>query len=187
MLIMGVCASILAVMKHQPNNFFGGMITLYMVTTSWLTGKRRQQETWLLDWGVLVFVLVLGGILLTDAVLAAIGQIAKQPGVPLGMYFFLATITLLAAAGDVRMLAHGGISGAARIARHLWRMCFGWFIATGSFFLGKQEFFPAAIRKQYLSIPLAVLPLVMLIYWLVRVRVGKNRIGSGFVWKEART
>jgi hypothetical protein len=187
MIIMGACGSILALMKHQPDNFFGGLVTFYMVTTGWLTGRNRQQETGLLDWGALVFALMLGGSLLTLSVLVASGQAARQPGVPIGMYFFLAAITLLAAAGDLRVLARGGISGAPRLARHLWRMCFGLFIATGSFFLGKQEFFPAALRKQYLLVPMAVFPLVMLIYWLVRVRARKNRVSAQLAWNGART
>jgi hypothetical protein len=40
------------------------------------------------------------------------------------------------------MLASGRISDRQRITRHLWRMCFGLFIATGSFFLGQQAVFP---------------------------------------------
>ena len=115
-------------------------------------GAYEEQQRSFRD---LVFVLVLGGSLLTLAVLVATGQAAKEPGVHVGMYFFLATITLLAAAGDIRVLSRGGISGSSRLARHLWRMCFGWFIVTGSFFLGKQELFPAALRKQYLLLPLA--------------------------------
>lgn len=176
MLVMGACGSALALMKHQPDNFFGGLVTFYMVTTAWLTGKRRQEGVGRLDWGALVLALLLGGSLLTLAVLVSTGQAAKQPGVPVGMYFFLATIILLAASGDVRMLAHGGISGSARLARHLWRMCFGLFIASGSFFLGKQEFFPAPLRKPYLLFPLAILPLGMLIYWLLRVKLAKREM-----------
>ena len=187
MLIMGACASVLALMKHQPNNFFGGLFTFYLVTTAWITGRQRERRTGLLDWGALVFALVLGGSLLTLSVLVASGLRARQPGVPIGMYFFLSTIIFLAAAGDVRMLARGGISGSARLARHLWRMCFGLFIATGSFFLGQQQVFPAALRKPYFLLPLAILPLVMLIYWLLRVRVGRNKIASQFTWNEART
>ena len=150
MLIMGACASILAVMKHQPNNFFGGLLTFYLVTTAWLTGRQRERETGTLDWAAFIFALVLGGSLLTLSIRVASGLSAKQAGVPIGMYFFLSTITLMAATGDVRMLARGGISGSARIARHLWRMCFGLFIATGSFFLGQQQVFPAGLRKQYI-------------------------------------
>ena len=176
MVIMGACACPLALMKHQPNNFFGGLLTFYLVTTAWLTGRQRERETGMLDWAALVFALVLGGSLLTLSALVASGIRAKQPGVPIGMYFFLSMIVLLAAAGDVRMLVRGGISGPKRIARHLWRMCFGLFIATGSFFLGQQQVFPAALRKQYLLVPLAVLPLLLLIYWLVRVQFSQRGI-----------
>jgi uncharacterized membrane protein len=178
MLIMGTCGSTLAMMKHQTNNVFGGLLTVYMITTAWLTGHRRDGETSVFDWGALVFGLAIGGSLLILGFLVASGQAAPQAGVPLGMYFFMGTIPLLAAAGDIRMLIRGGISGTPRIARHLWRMCFGLFIATGSFFLGQQQVFPAAIRKQYILAPLAILPLVLLIYWLVRVRISK-RAGMG--------
>lgn len=177
MLVMGVCASILALMKHQPNNFFGGLVTFYLIGTAWLTARRkeREEETGILDWGGLVFALVLGGSLLTLSVLVASGQTARQHGVPVGMYFFLSGVILVAAGGDVRMMAGGGISGTSRVVRHLWRMCFGLFIASGSFFLGKQEFFPEALRKQYLPFPLAILPLALMIYWLLRVKLSKNR------------
>ena len=57
---------------------------------------------------------------------------------------FTASIPLLAAIGDLRMLLRGGISGTSRITRHLWRMCYGLFIATGSFFLGQQQVFTRA-------------------------------------------
>lgn len=186
MLIMGACASVLALMKHQPNNFFGGLLTFYLVTTAWLTGRQKQRETGMLDWGALVFALVLGGSLLTLSVLVATGLSAKQPGVPIGMYFFLSTIIFLAAAGDIRMLVRGGIVGSARLARHLWRMCFGLFIATGSFFLGQQQVFPAALRKQYLLFPLAILPLLLLIYWLVRVQFSRKGIHPLFVGYKPR-
>jgi hypothetical protein len=39
------------------------------------------------------------------------------------MNFFLATMVLLAGAGDVRLLVRG-LSTTQRIARDLWRMCF---------------------------------------------------------------
>jgi hypothetical protein len=55
------------------------------------------------------------------------------------MMFFMGSVMLLAAAGDVRMLVRGAVFGPKRIARHLWRMCFGLFIAAGSFFLGPSN------------------------------------------------
>ena len=86
------------------------------------------------------------------------------------MVFFLGAVSLLAAAGDIRMLVRGGISGTQRLVRHLWRMCFGLFIATGSFFLGQQQVFPAFLRKTNILFIPAILPLVLMIFWLVRVR-----------------
>jgi hypothetical protein len=85
------------------------------------------------------------------------------------MYFFLGSLALLSAAGDVRMLARGGVFGVHRIARHLWRMCFSLFIATGSFCPGQQQVFPRWLRKTNVLFLPAILPLILLIFWLCRV------------------
>jgi hypothetical protein len=79
-------------------------------------------------------------------------------------------VAVLAAIGDVRLLMRGGISGAGRIARHLWRMCFALFIAAASIFLARQQLFPALLRKTGALVFLSVLPLVLMVFWLLRVR-----------------
>jgi uncharacterized membrane protein len=170
MLTMGACASYLALLKHQPNNFFGGLLTFYMITTAWLAGRRSNNAPGKFDWAATLMGFVVGASVLTLGIRVAAGMTKGQPGVPIGMYFFLASISILAASGDVRLLIRGGLSGKSRLVRHLWRMCFGLFIATGSFFLGQQQVFPMAIRKQYLLDPLAILPFPLLIYWLIRVK-----------------
>ena len=86
------------------------------------------------------------------------------------MDFFVGSIMLLAASGDIRMIWRGGLSGKNRILRHLWRMCFGLFIATASFFLGQQQVFPAVLRGSTLLVVLAVFPLGLLMFWFFRVR-----------------
>lgn len=189
MLIMGACAVYLSVLKHQPNNVFGGMLTLYLVATAWLAGSDSNGNASAFDWGAMLFAIAIGASLVTLGVRVVRGHAEQQPGVPIGMYFFMGAIPLLAAAGDIRMLARGGITGRPRLVRHLWRMCFGLFIATGSFFLGQQQVFPEAIRKQYLLGPLAILPLILLIYWAIRVRFtesGKRLIAPGYA-KSAAT
>jgi hypothetical protein len=95
--------------------------------------------------------------------------VKSTDGVPVGMHFFMGSVMLLAAAGDIRMLVRGGVFGAKRIVRHLWRMCFGLFVATGSFFLGQQQVFSAWLRKANVLFVPALLPLVLLIFWLFRV------------------
>ena len=87
------------------------------------------------------------------------------------MAFVMGTVLLLAAAGDVRLLLRGGVLGTRRIVRHLWRMCFGLFIATGSFFLGQAvKVFPSLADQANLLVIPAVLPLLLLVFWLFRVR-----------------
>ena len=93
------------------------------------------------------------------------------------MIFFVGTVALLAAFGDWRLLRAGAITGARRLARHLWRMCFGLFIASGSFFLGQMKFIPKPLRSFPLLLTLAVSPLVMLVYWMWRVRLRHNLRG----------
>jgi uncharacterized membrane protein len=170
MLSMAAAAECLALMNHQMNNAFGGVLTLYLISTAWLTGRRRDGETSRFDWIALVFVLAIAAGILTFGAEVASGQLDPKDGVPVGMYFFLGSIALLSGIGDIRMVVRGGIFGKQRIARHLWRMCFGLFIATGSLFLGQQQVFPDFIRKSNLLFMPAILPLPFLIYWMIRIR-----------------
>lgn len=172
MLIMATMASILAYMKHQTNNVFGGLLTFYMVTTAWATARRRNGATGTLDWVGFLFASAIGSLGLVRGLQEVSGYRPSQAGVPPFMDIFLSSIILLAGIGDLRLLMRG-ISGKQRIARHLWRMCFGWFIATGSFFLGQQQVFPASWRGSPLFLIPALLPLALLIFWLIRVRFTK--------------
>src|SRR6266403_4502397 len=128
MLTMGAFAAYLAIVRHQPNNIGGGILTFYLVGTAWLTARRRDGETSRLDWVALLIPLTLGILNWVNGVQVVRSGASSQDGVPVGMIFFMGSVMLLAAAGDVRMLVRGGVLGAKRIARHLWRMCFGLFI-----------------------------------------------------------
>jgi uncharacterized membrane protein len=169
MLGMSTAGAYLALMKHQMNNVFGGVLAFYLVTTAWATGRRRDGETSIFDWGALLVALAVGAIILTYGFEVANSPTGPKDGIPAGMYFFLGSVALLSAAGDVRMLVRGGVFGVHRIARHLWRMCFSLFIATGSFFLGQQQVFPHWLRKTNVLFLPAILPLILLIFWLFRV------------------
>jgi hypothetical protein len=107
------------------------------------------------------------------------------------MTFFMGSVILLAGVGDVRMLLRGGVAGAKLIARHLWRMCFGLFIAAGSFFLGPSnrpwrllsavgigQHLPQVVFSTPPYLTLTLLPLILLVFWLVRVRFTKAYEGS---------
>jgi hypothetical protein len=180
---MAAVAVYLAIVRHQPNNIGGGILTFYLIGTAWLTARRRDGETSRFDWVALLIPLTIGILLWMTGVKVLRSGHSSLDGVPVGMTFFMGSVMLLAAAGDVRMLVRGGVAGVKRISRHLWRMCFGLFIASGSFFLGGSnrplrllstvgigQHLPPALFNTTLYFILTVLPLIVLIFWLVRVR-----------------
>src|ERR1700685_3958849 len=183
MLTMGSLAAYLAIVRHQPGNFGGGVFTFYLILTAWLTARRQDGQTARFDWLLLLMPLTLGTLTWMNGISIVRSGVDSPDGVPVGMTFFMGSVMLLAAAGDVRMLVGGGVAGAKRIARHLWRMCFGLFIAAGSFFLGPSnralrllsavglgQHLPPAIFSPGVYLFLPLLPLILLVYWLVRVR-----------------
>jgi uncharacterized membrane protein len=174
MVTMAATAAYLAVLRHQSGNILGGAFTLYLVTTAWLTARRKDGETSTFDWLAMLLPLVAGILLWISGIQMVRHQIWSHDGAPVGMNFFMGSVLLLAAAGDIRMLLHGGLFGAQRIVRHLWRMCFAFFIATGSFFLGQgSKVFPSLVGQSNLLFIPALLPLALLIFWLFRVRLMK--------------
>src|SRR5258708_24884904 len=200
MLIMGVLAVYLAITRHQPSNIGAGFLTVYLIGTAWLTARRSDGETSRFDWVVLLIPLAIGIFHWMNGIKVLRSGASSQGGVPIGMMFFMGSVCLLAAAGDVRMLVRGGVFGAKRIARHRWRMCFGLFIAAGSFFFGPSnrplrllstvgigKYLSPALFSTTLYSILTLLPLILLIFWLVRVRFtnaynGKSMPGAGSTW-----
>lgn len=49
MLTMAVAAVYLAIVRHQPSNIGGGILTFYLIGTAWLTARRRDGQTNRLD------------------------------------------------------------------------------------------------------------------------------------------
>jgi hypothetical protein len=152
-------------------NVNGALMALYMTSTAWLTVWREPGKTGRLE----IAAALLG--LTAAATAASFGYRATQS--PNGMfeefpstgYFVFATVALLGSALDFRMIAKGGFTGNARTTRHLSRMCLAFFMATGSFFLGQARQFPPEIRQSGVLMIPGLLPLALLPYWLIRIRV----------------
>jgi hypothetical protein len=170
MLCLSSSGTILAIMKSQPGNILGGTLTFYLVATAWITARRRNVGVGIFDWGALLVIFAVAAVEVTYGLEAALSPTGLKYDYPPGPYFFMGTVAVLAVVGDIRMLVRGGISGTQRIARHLWRMCFALFIAAASIFLARQHLFPAFMRKTGMLLFLSFLPLLLTIFWLVRVR-----------------
>jgi hypothetical protein len=108
MLTMGILAVYLAIVKHQPNNIGGGILTVYLIGTAWLTARRRDGETSYFDWFALLIPFTIGILTWMNGLRVLRTAATAQDWVPVGMTFFMGSVCLLAAAGDVRMLVGGG-------------------------------------------------------------------------------
>ncbi len=178
MLVMGFSASILGFLKSPTDgNVFTGLLTAYFVGTALTTVRPVSPWTRRIDAAALTVVVGLAIGTLLSGVKAFNSPHLSPGGVPFRtigvMSFFLATVMILAAAGDVRILRSGRPRGGPRLARHLWRMCFALFIAAGSFF-SIRERVAKILPEPFTTGPMRALPILLLFgamfYWLWRVR-----------------
>jgi hypothetical protein len=179
MLVMGTSASILGLRKGglTDGNVIGGLLTLYFVGTALTTVRPVSRWTRVINLVALTVAGTLALFLIAEGV-----KMSKLPGLaPDGVPFrtlgvtsiILASVPLLAAVGDVRIVRSGMPRGGPRLARHLWRMCFALFIAAGSFF-SIRERVAKILPEPFTTGPMRALPILLLFgamfYWLWRVR-----------------
>lgn len=172
MVVLGVTAAAIGTYENRPGQVFGGLLAAYLVFTAMTTvkslpgiGQRFNVSLMVLAFGLAVAMLYGGVTEWLDPAVEVVGRPRVVPPLVMG------TVMLLAAIGDLRAIRAGGLRGSRRLARHLWRMCFGLFVATGSFFLGQMNFIPEPVRNVPLLLVLAFAPIPLLIYWMWRVRV----------------
>ena len=175
MITTGILAAVLS--AYEGKSVVGAIFACYLVFTAMTTVKPLPRAGRRIDVALMIFAIATAALLLVQGVVVWQKPHHMFAGVPAGMIFFLGTVCLFAAIGDLRMIREGGLQGTRRLARHLWRMCFGLFIATGSFFIGQMKFIPAPIRVVPLLFVLGIAPLVILLYWMWRVRLQRRVSG----------
>ena len=179
MLVMAVFAIWLAVvMPGQAVNVFIAGFTAYLITTAWMTVRRKEGTA-----GVPEKIAMAAALILCAPFAILSFQLATgmpplfQSAVPfkgpvlIAIYGFT-SVLVIAAASDVRLVLAGGISGAPRIARHVWRMCLGLTLAAGSAFTnGAARLLPGPYHVPVAFFLPQFLPLGLLVFWMIRVRL----------------
>jgi hypothetical protein len=174
MLTMGFSGSILALRLSLTNmNVLGGFMAAYFVVTGLTAVRPESAWSRRLNWAALLVVIALSVADIALGLKALAGPHGTINGVPFFMLFFMAAITALAAAGDIRLLRIGRLRSAPRLARHLWRMCFALFIAAGSFFSIRErvaKILPEPFTTPFMRALPVLLIFATMFYWLWRVR-----------------
>ena len=170
MLTMAGVAAIVSPMMPEARwtNTSAAIFTLYLVATAWMAVRRPAGEIGRFEKAALG---VPVGLILVVLGLVATGR----GGGAFATVYAFAAIATLAGICDLLVIRAGGIAGPARIARHLWRMTLGLFVATGSFFIGQPEHVPQILKDTGLNIVVSVAVLVLLAFWMIRIRVRIRR------------
>ncbi len=159
MVVAGLSAAYLGYLTDDPNDISGGVLTAYMVVTAWVAARRKDKESGLFE--VLAFLFAMIG--------AALSYFVSGQAEFKGAANIFVGVVAFAALLDLSVVIRGGLRGRQRIARHLWRMCMGLFVAAGSFFLGQMQVFPEPLRKiEILSAPVIII-IALMFFWLLRV------------------
>ncbi len=177
MLVMAVFALYLAVViPGQTVNVFIAIFAFYLVATGWMTVRHNVVGF------AEKFAMMVGIILCAPFVVLAFqlavgfppffkSSVALKGPVLIAIYAFT-SILVIAAVSDIKVVAMGGIDGAPRIARHLWRMCLGVTLAAGSAFTnGLPRLLPGPFAVQWYFFLPQFVPVVLLIFWMIRVRL----------------
>ncbi|HTE43537.1 MAG TPA: hypothetical protein VK629_22145 [Steroidobacteraceae bacterium] len=176
--------------KPQWVNVFMGVFTFYLVSTSWMTVRRKEGQVGYFE--VVAFSVAASVALaaLVAGTLAANTSTGEIDGLPFQVAYGFAVMWALIAIADFRMLSRGGVAGRQRITRHLWRMGLALLVAVGSLFLGQPKLFPDAVRGTGILFVPVIAVLGSLLFWIARVRFGKgwsrNRIEKSSMSSKLR-
>jgi uncharacterized membrane protein len=163
-------------MPDQIVNAFIGTLVIYLLATAWMTVRRKQGTTGQFEKIALFIALCLCAPFAILAFQLATGMtpmfksaVPFKGPVPVAIYAFTFVLAC-AVIGDAKVVMAGGISGAPRIGRHLWRMCLGLTLVTGSAFTnGFARLLPGPYHVPASFFFPQFLPLGLLMFWMIRV------------------
>ncbi len=158
----------------QRTNFVAGILALYLLTSGVSAAQRRQFHAGIgekIGAVISLAITILGLYFIYLASNSPTGTIDDSP--PQAFVLFVVAGSL-AFIGEVRILVLKSLSSTQRTIRHLWRMCFSFFIASGSFFFGQSGFFPDWFNASLLPLALGFFPFSILLIFLAK-EILKNR------------
>jgi hypothetical protein len=173
MLLLAGSGALMAGLIGERGTMTVGIMTLYLVATSWVTARRRDGRTGRFEIAALILICACAAAQLSFGLIgvnAANGRFDSLPG---AVHFPFAALGALSACLDLNYILRRETGPRQRIARHLWRMSAALLIAAFSFFLGQQKVMPVEWRgSPFFFLPeLAVL--AAMIFWLFRVRFAR--------------
>ena len=181
MLIAGVTAVPIAVTRVS---FITGLLPAYFAATAWMAARRGRAGP-----GDVIALVLISALAAAYFILGA--QAARSPtgaldGFPASFHYVFGGLAAFAALLDLHAILRPAWGEAARTTRHLWRACMALWSASTSFFFGQMDRFPDFVRGSGFNIALALMPLALMLFWVVRVRLMKQSAVPAFLKAPAR-
>jgi hypothetical protein len=143
-LLAAASAVYLGFAAGEALNALAGILTLYFIITAWATVKRPEGHSGLFEIGAFLIAAAGAAVTFYFAYESVQNGTALLGGIP---FYGFSGVAAACALADLSVILRRGIRGRQRIARHLWRMCLGFFVAVGSFFPGQLQFFPEWVQN----------------------------------------
>ncbi|MDP8995371.1 MAG: hypothetical protein M3N07_10440, partial [Pseudomonadota bacterium] len=173
MLAMAGSGAVIAASIPERGTAVIGVITCYLVATSWVTARRRDGTAGRFELYAFFVAAGCAAVQLAFGLIAANSPDGRLDSLPAGAHFPFAALAALAAGYDLAFILRRRLSAAQRIARHLWRMCAALLIAAMSFFFGQQDEFPEAWRGSFVWLLPPLATFAAMLFWLLRIRFAK--------------
>lgn len=161
----------------QRTNFVAGILALYLLTSGVSAAKRHKFNAGVTEKLGLVIaftITFLGACFILLAHNSPTSTIDDSPPQAFVLFVVAGTLALI---GEIRVLLVKTLTNAQRTIRHLWRMCFSFFIASGSLFFGQPGIFPDWFNSSMLPLLFGFFPFFILLIFLGRALV-KSRTSS---------
>ena len=166
MIVMAIPAGIMSYQVGKIFDVLSSLFTGYMVLTGMLAFNSERSPIDILLAGLAV--------ILTAAYVAievnTLTTGARVTDAPTGAGFVFAGILAIALYGDLKTHRQPNLHKQARLTRHLWRMNFGFFMATINLFGVRPHLFPEWMQSSGLLTLLAFAPLLIMMFWQLRLR-----------------
>ncbi|MDO3387192.1 hypothetical protein QWI17_15220 [Gilvimarinus sp. SDUM040013] len=153
----------------QRPNFVAAVLALYLLVSGIHAAKRKIYTASIYNALGLVVALGISAMGFLFMYMGSQSEAGSVDGSPPEAFVIFAIVGLLAFIGEARVLIIRKLSQEARLIRHLWRMCFSFFFASGSLFFGQPQIFPQWFNASLLPEVLAIFPILILVYGVLSV------------------
>lgn len=154
--------------QEQRTNFVAAVLALYLLLSGVAAANRhvfkagRHEKIGL---AVALSITTMGGVFMYMGAQHPSGTV---DGAPPQAFILFIVAGCIAALGELNVIMRKKLSATARIVRHVWRMSFSFFIASGSLFFGQAKLFPDWINASVLPILFGLFPFVILLIGIIQ-------------------